>query len=38
MNITKEFIPYTEALSLKELGFDESCFRWYDERFGNDLG
>jgi hypothetical protein len=22
----KEFIPYTEALALKELGFDESCF------------
>jgi hypothetical protein len=22
----KEFIPYEQALSLKELGFDESCF------------
>jgi hypothetical protein len=22
----KEFIPYTEALTLKELGFDEDCF------------
>jgi hypothetical protein len=29
MNITKEFIPYTEALSLKELGFDEPCFGLY---------
>lgn len=26
----KEFIPYTEALALKELGFDEECFWWYD--------
>jgi hypothetical protein len=26
----KEFIPYTEALELKELGFDEPCFKVYD--------
>ena len=25
----KEFIPYTEALALKELGFDEPCFGFY---------
>jgi hypothetical protein len=25
----KEFIPYTLALSLKELGFDEPCFSYY---------
>ena len=26
----KEFIPYTEALALKELGFDEPCqLGWY---------
>jgi len=25
----KEFIPYMEALELKELGFDEPCFAWY---------
>ena len=25
----KEFIPYSEALALKELGFDELCFGWY---------
>jgi hypothetical protein len=25
----KEFIPYQQALALKELGFDESCFGWY---------
>jgi hypothetical protein len=24
-----EFIPYTEALELKELGFDEPCFGWF---------
>jgi hypothetical protein len=33
----KEFIPYQQALALKELGFDEPCFRWYDERWGDDL-
>ena len=27
--MNKEFIPYTEALALKELGFDEPCFgKW----------
>jgi hypothetical protein len=26
----KEFIPYTEALALKELGFDEPCFGYYN--------
>jgi hypothetical protein len=25
----KEFIPYTEALALKELGFDEPCLSYY---------
>ena len=25
----KEFIPYEQALALKELGFDEPCFREY---------
>jgi hypothetical protein len=27
----KEFVPYTEALALKELGFDEPCFGWYSK-------
>jgi hypothetical protein len=36
-NMNKEFIPYDQALALKELGFDEPCFRWYDERWGDDL-
>ena len=26
----KEFIPYQEALALKELGFDEPCFGYYN--------
>jgi hypothetical protein len=25
-----EFIPYEQALELKELGFDEECFGYYD--------
>jgi hypothetical protein len=27
--MNKEFIPYEEALELKELGFDEPCFGWF---------
>ena len=27
--MTKEFIPYEQALELKELGFDEPCFAWF---------
>jgi hypothetical protein len=26
----KEFIPYEQALALKELGFDEPCFAYYN--------
>jgi hypothetical protein len=29
--MTKEFVPYAEALALKELGFDEPCFAFYKE-------
>ena len=30
MSLEKEFIPYEQALALKELGFDEPCFgRFY---------
>lgn len=33
MSIEKEFIPYEQALALKELGFDEPCFGYYlDEK------
>jgi hypothetical protein len=30
MSIEKEFIPYEQALALKELGFNEDCFGWYN--------
>lgn len=26
----KEFIPYEQAIALKELGFDEPCLMYYD--------
>jgi hypothetical protein len=28
--MTQEFIPYEQALALKELGFDEPCFAYYN--------
>jgi len=28
--IRKDFITYELALELKQLGFDEPCFAWYD--------
>ena len=35
----KEFVPYEEALELKELGFDEPCFGFYtyEGKFSNEL-
>jgi hypothetical protein len=32
----KEFIPYEQALALKQLGFDEPCFYQYVRDFDND--
>ena len=29
--MNKEFIPYNQALALKELGFDEPCFGYYQK-------
>lgn len=29
-----EFVPYEQALDLKELGFDEPCIAWYDNESG----
>jgi hypothetical protein len=26
----KEFVPYQQSLDMKELGFDEPCFNYYD--------
>ena len=31
----KEFIPYEQALALKELGFDESCMYVFDKQRNN---
>jgi hypothetical protein len=31
----KEFVPYDQALALKELGFDEPCFGRYDGKGKN---
>jgi hypothetical protein len=30
--MNKEFIPYDQALALKELGFDEPCLGWYQDK------
>lgn len=38
MSIEKEFVPYQEALALKELGFDEPCFAWYNDNGNYMLG
>tara|TARA_R110002126_G_scaffold177255_2_gene326126 strand:- start:166 stop:507 length:342 start_codon:yes stop_codon:yes gene_type:complete len=35
--MNKEFIPYEEALALKELGFDEECFGFFYEDKGLEL-
>jgi len=29
----KDFIPYEQALELKELGFDEPCFGWFTDSY-----
>ena len=34
----KEFIPYEQALALKELGFDEKCGACYYKKFDNEIG
>ena len=31
----KEFIPYEQALALKELGFDEPCLAMFTNRYAN---
>ena len=30
----KEFVPYEQALALKELGFDKECFAFYSKIYG----
>jgi hypothetical protein len=34
----KEFIPYEQALALKELGFDEPCLSYFDSRLEHQIG
>jgi hypothetical protein len=34
----KEFVPYQQAVSLKELGFDEHCHGYYDVDKGYSIG
>jgi len=36
--MTNEFIPYEEALALKELGFNDECFGFYDDQYNKDNG
>jgi len=33
-NLQDIFVPYKESSELKELGFDEPCFAYYDEEAG----
>ena len=33
MNLEKEFVPHEPSLALKELGFDEPCFAFYNGKF-----
>ncbi len=33
MSLEKEFVPYEQSLALKELGFDEPCFAFYNGKF-----
>ena len=35
--IEQEFIPYEQALALKELGFDKPCLFWYNLSDNNKL-
>ena len=32
-SVDKEFVPYEEALALKELGFDEPCFAFFQVEY-----
>ena len=35
----KDFVPYEQAVALKELGFDEECFAWYvSKNYGLEFG
>jgi hypothetical protein len=32
-----EFVSYEQSLELKELGFDEPCFGWYDGKYTSSI-
>ena len=34
-NLEKEFVPYEPSLDMKELGFDEPCFMFYEQGTSN---
>ena len=36
--MNKEFVPHKQSLSLKELGFDENCFKYYNEETLSTVG
>lgn len=36
-NLEKDFVPYQEALELKQLGFDEPCFSYYNKEVNCNL-
>jgi hypothetical protein len=36
--MNKEFIPYEQALELKELGFNEPCMGYFDTRLEHQIG
>ena len=38
MNMNKEYVPYEQALEIKELGFDEPCFGFYHINSGYTIG
>jgi hypothetical protein len=33
--MTKEFIPYEQALELKKIGFDEDCFKYWVQTYND---
>jgi hypothetical protein len=35
--MNREFAPYEPSLNLKELGFNEPCFAWYDGRYPSSI-
>ena len=35
--MNREFAPYEPSLNLKELGFNQPCFAWYDGRYPSSI-